>query len=131
MPKFSARSLEKLKGVHPQLVAVAQAVIEKFDFAVICGVRSLEEQKILFDAGRSKTLDSKHLVQADGFSHAIDIAPYPVNWNDAKPFYFLAGLMLATAEHLGYSIRWGGDWNRNYVLSDQTFFDLPHFELVA
>lgn len=131
MAKFSPRSLDNLKGVHPKLIALVSHVVERFDVTVLEGVRDAARQKILFDTGKSKTLDSKHLIQGDGYGHALDIAPYPVNWTNTRAFYVLGGYMLATAEAMDIQIRWGGDWNRNFNFNDQTFFDLPHFELVA
>ena len=49
--KLSQRSITNLDGVHPDLVKVVHTVIEKTstDFGVIYGVRTLEEQKELFE----------------------------------------------------------------------------------
>ena len=44
-------------------------------------------------------------------------------------WYYFGGFVLGTAEELGIDIRWGGDWNSNRKLEDQTFHDLPHFEV--
>jgi hypothetical protein len=60
---------------------------------------------------------------------AVDVAPYPVDWNDKERFYYFAGFVKGVASSLGISIRWGGDWNSDNNLKNQTFFDLPHFEL--
>ena len=82
MPKFSKRSKEKLKGVHPDLVKVVKEAIKHVDFTVLEGVRSLERQEELVRQGKSKTMNSKHLVQIDGYAHALDIAPYPIDWSN-------------------------------------------------
>ena len=76
--KLSSRSLGKLEGVHPDMVATVQKAIErtKIDFGVTYGVRSVEEQQRLFDMGRSQTMKSKHLMQDSGFSHAVDLVAY-------------------------------------------------------
>ena len=76
--KLSGRSLGKLEGVHPKLVdTVKEAIkVSLVDFGVIYGVRSLAEQKRLYEAGRSQTMKSKHLVQEDGYSHAVDLMAY-------------------------------------------------------
>ena len=76
--KLSGRSLGKLEGVHPVLVDTVKRAIEvsKVDFGVIYGVRSLAEQKRLYEAKRSQTMKSKHLVQEDGYSHAVDLMAY-------------------------------------------------------
>ena len=76
--KLSARSLGKLEGVHPDMVSTVQKAIERttVDFGVTYGVRTPEEQKRLFDMGRSQTMKSKHLIQDSGFSHAVDLVAY-------------------------------------------------------
>ena len=75
---LSNRSRNKLDGVHPQLVAVVERAIKltKVDFGVTYGVRTVEEQEKLVAAGRSQTMKSKHLIQDDGFSHAVDVVAY-------------------------------------------------------
>jgi len=45
-------------------------------------------------------------------------------------FYHFAGYVLGVAEILGIKIRWGGDWNGNFDLKDQNYYDLPHFEVI-
>lgn len=71
-------------------------------------------------------MDSKHLALP---SRAVDVAPYPINWGDKKRFYHFAGYVQGLAAQLGISLRWGGDWDGDNDLNDQTFFDLVHFEL--
>ena len=73
--RLSNRSLDRLEGVHPDLVETVKKAIDrtKIDFGVTYGVRSLEEQQRLFNMGRSQTLKSKHLIQDSGFSHAVDL----------------------------------------------------------
>jgi GTP-dependent phosphoenolpyruvate carboxykinase len=68
--KLSNRSLGKLKGVNPLMIDTVKRAIEvsSVDFGVIYGVRSVEEQKKLYDAGRSQTMKSKHLLQQDGIA---------------------------------------------------------------
>lgn len=70
---------------------------------------------------------SKHNSQP---SKAVDVSPYPINWNNKEGFYHFAGFVRATAQQMGIKIRWGGDWNGNFDLKDQNFFDLPHFEIL-
>ncbi len=62
-------------------------------------------------------------------SLAADVAPWPLDWKDKERFYHFAGRVSGIAQMLGIAIRWGGDWNGNNDLKDQTFYDLPHFEL--
>lgn len=69
-------------------------------------------------------------------SCAVDIAPYdaspvgPVNWQDRERMTLFAGFVLATAKQMGISIRWGGDWDKDTQVLDNTFDDLVHFEIV-
>lgn len=125
--KFSKRSEENLKGVHTDLVKVARRALEisEIDFTVIEGVRTKARQQQLYKQGATKTMNSRHLT-----GHAIDIVPYPVDWNDLEKFGKLAKAMFAAANELKIPIRWGGDWNRNGRSDDETFYDGPHFELL-
>ena len=43
---------------------------------MIYGVRSLAEQEKLYESGRSQTMKSKHLIQPDKTSHAVDLMAY-------------------------------------------------------
>ena len=151
--KLSGRSLNKLEGVHPTMVDTVKRAIElsKVDFGVIYGVRSLAEQKRLYEAGRSQTMKSKHLVQEDGYSHAVDLMAYDgsdPSW-DIVMYDDIADAMKAAAKETGAKIRWGAAWTidniaewerpmqdamNNYIdirrRSGRTpFIDGPHFEL--
>ena len=136
MPKFSERSLKMLATVHPDLQLLMHEAIKHFDFAVLEGQRSKERQEELLREGQTKTLQSKHLLRP---SHAIDIAPFPVDFSNEitniGTFYYLAGLVMVLAERLyaekkiANKIRWGGDWNRNKNFKDENFRDLVHFEI--
>lgn len=123
---FGKRSEENLIGVHSDLVRVVRRALEisEIDFSVIEGLRTKTRQAQLFKQGATKTLNSRHLT-----GHAVDLAPYPLNWNDKAAFGKLAKAMFAAASELNVAIRWGGDWNRNGRSDDETFYDGPHFEL--
>ena len=130
MPKFGKGSLEKLETVHEQLRAVCNEVIKHYDFTVICGHRSQADQDKAVAEGRSKTRfpHSKHNRWP---SEAVDLAPYPIDWNDTYGFIYLAGHMDEAAKALGVDLRWGGNWNGDRILiRDQKFIDLPHFERI-
>lgn len=129
MPSLSKQSLDKLSTCHPDIQRVIKEAIKLYDFTVLEGVRTLETQKKYVAEGKSKTLNSKHLKQTDGYSHAIDLAPYPINWEDSKRFFYMAGVIMAVASQMGVSLRWGHDWDGDTDFSDQTFNDSPHFEL--
>lgn len=141
------KSLDRLSGVHPDLVAVVKRAIEitEQDFAVHEGVRSRARQEQLFRAGASKTMDSRHIT-----GHAVDLVPYvggQLRW-EWKPIFSIAVAVDRAATELGVPIRWGGVWDRlmtEYGGSPAAmqkevdaycarhpgpdFIDGPHFEL--
>lgn len=138
--KFSQKSLDRLKDVHPDLVGLVHETMNMqiMDFSVNEGVRTLERQKQLVAEGKSRTMRSKHLIQSDGYGHAVDLYPSPVNMQavqrgDAREvlrFGVLAGVMLSLARRRGILLVHGADWNGNGQTLDHTFFDAPHFEIV-
>lgn len=115
----------KLKGVHPDLIAIVSKAImrSKIDFIVTCGQRTLAEQKILKAKGASQTLRSRHIPGKDGLSKAIDVSPIvdgKVRW-DWPLYYPFAALMKQAAKELKIPVEWGGDW--------KSFKDGPHWQL--
>ena len=115
MFKLSSRSLEKLEGVNPILVDTVKEAIKlsSVDFGVIYGVRSLAEQEKLYKSGRSQTMKSKHLIQDDKTSHAIDLMAYDgsnPSW-DIVMYDDIADAMKAAALKTGAKICWGAAWH--------------------
>lgn len=111
---LGARSRSELTGVHPVLVRCVETAIAASpqDFSVHDGIRSPAEQKELVARGASKTLNSKHLTQPDGYGHAVDLVPYvngQLRW-EWPLIYPIAAAMAQAAHDLGVRIRWGGDW---------------------
>ena len=129
MPKFSVRSQQKLETCHPDLQLLFNEVVKIFDCSILCGTRSEDEQDELFRQGMSKVRypDSKHNHTP---SLAVDVAPYPIDWKDSKRFYYFAGHVLGIAHSMGIKLRHGGDWDSDKDIKDQSFYDLPHFELI-
>lgn len=125
--KLGRASLERLSTIKPELQAVCRKAFETmpFDITVVEGIRSLQRQTELYRKGASKTMKSKHLT-----GDAVDLAPYPIDWNNKERFNLMAQHMLAAAKELGIKIRWGGDWNQNGDWKDESFYDGPHFELM-
>ena len=132
--KLGTRSINSLKGIHPKLKQVVEKAItlSPQDFTVISGVRTTKEQQDLYAQGRTKAgaivtnadgvrNKSNHQAKSDGFGYAVDIVPYPVDWNDLDKFKVIANAMKLAACELGVTIEWGGDWAR--------LKDYPHFEL--
>ena len=129
MNKFSRNSQEQLLTCEHDLQEIFNHVLQIHDCKIIEGFRGEEKQNAMFDVKLSKVQypDGKHNRKP---SEAIDVAPYPIDWNDTKRFYYFAGIVKGVAASLGIKIRWGGDWDSDNDLDDQTFMDLVHFELV-
>lgn len=119
---LSNKSLSRLEGVHPHLVTIVKLAITLTDqdFLVLEGLRTVERQKKLVARGASTTMNSRHIKAANGYGHAVDLAPYPISWDWAR-FYPIADAMKQAASQLGTSLEWGGDW--------KSFKDGPHFQL--
>lgn len=129
MAQFSQRSLEKLVECDDRIQALFNEVIKHHDCIVLCGHRNEAEQNVAFKNGNSKLQwpNSKHNKKP---SMAIDVAPYPIDWNDRKRFYYFAGIVMGIAKQMNINIRWGGDFNMDNNLSNDSFLDLPHFEII-
>lgn len=121
--------LEKLQTLHPDLSRVIRQVAEAWDVVILETSRTPERQAALAAAGKSQTVQSKHLIQPDGYAHAVDWAPLPIDWNDTRRWYYFGGFALGVAKEMGINVTFGGDWNRNTQVGDQTFNDLDHLEL--
>lgn len=120
MPTFSQQSLDKLATVDRRLYDICTEVIKVFDFTAICGHRNKEDQDKAVAAGRSKTPwpTSRHNSSP---SQAVDLAPYPIDWNDLEKFRELNSHMQDAAEKLGIAIEWGGDF--------KSLKDFDHWQL--
>ena len=152
--KLSNRSLGKLEGVHPDMVATVKKAIQltKVDFGVTYGVRTLEEQKKLYASGRSQTMKSKHLIQDSGYSHAVDVVAYDgsdVVW-EINVYDDICDAFKEAAKQHGVAVKWGAAWSegdiRTYPGTSEDammayvdlrrsqgrrpFIDGPHFELM-
>lgn len=123
-----------------ELQVLFYEVIRTYDCKVLAGFRSEAEQHAAYVKLNSRVdwPNSKHNQNP---SMAADVAPYPIDFNnkDVKNlvrYYHFAGFVLGTAERLKaegkmtYSVRYGGDWDRDHDFKDQSFDDLVHYELV-
>jgi peptidoglycan LD-endopeptidase CwlK len=153
--KLSNRSLKKLEGVHPDMVDTVKRAIEltTVDFGVTYGVRTLAEQERLYKSGRSQTMKSKHLIQGDGYSHAVDLVAYDgsdVVW-EINVYDNIADAMAQAANEVGCKIKWGAAWSVGNIAAyvgtmedamneyidlrrsenRRPFIDGPHFELMV
>jgi|TARA_R110000772_G_scaffold13042_4_gene39000 hypothetical protein len=128
MPKFGKRSKERLKGVDTKLVNVLNELIKIMDCAIIEGVRSEEKQNEYFKKGKSKKdgIVNKGMHQ---LGKAVDLAPYPIDWNDRDRFHYMGGMIRGIAKQLNINVRWGGDWDSDGQTKDNSFDDLVHVEI--
>jgi len=130
MPKFSQKSLRKLESCDERLQWLFEKVIEGWDCTVTCGHRGEKEQNDAYDSGHSKL--KYPLSNHNRFpSFAVDVVPYPINWEDIARFRDFGYFVLGVAHGINIHVRWGADWNRNYSVGDEKFLDWPHYELVA
>ena len=125
MYKFGKRSRERLKGVDSKLVNVLNELIKIMDVTIIEGLRSKERQQELLAQGKTKTKYSKHIT-----GKAVDLAPYPIDWNDREMFHYMGGMLRGLGKAMGVNIRWGGDWDSDGDVKDNGFDDLVHVELI-
>ena len=147
MYKFGKGSLSKLESVHHDLVKILKLAITRtpVDFGISEGHRSIERQNELYNQGKSKidgiNKKGKHnynpSLAVDIYAYHPDLATRKKLAYDVPTLCLIAGVIIASAEELkakgevNHSIRWGGNWdNDGVILYDQSFDDLPHFELV-
>ncbi|WP_306540583.1 M15 family metallopeptidase [Dysgonomonas sp.] len=137
MYSFSQRSKNNLLFIHPDLVKVMNEAIKNspIDFIITDGIRSTEEQRKLYNQGRTTpgkvvtnadgvNNKSNHQVKSDGYGYAVDLYPFyngSAQLNDAKSLKVISDHIKSVAKELGVNVQWGGDWK---------FKDYPHFELV-
>lgn len=120
MPSFGAASKKSLAQAHPLLQQLFTEVIKDFDCKVLDAQRGRAKQEEAFKRGNSRA----HFGQSPhNWSPAIalDVVPYPIDWNDLARFRKLGALVKKKAAALGIPISWGGDW--------KSLKDYPHYEL--
>ena len=147
--KLSERSIRKLEGVEKDLVNVVMEAIKltKVDFGVTYGLRTLEEQKELFESGRSQTMKSKHLE-----GRAVDLVAYfgsNVSW-ELNVYDDICDAMAEAARRHTVAIKWGAAWSEGDIRlyegsaedamnayidlrrseGRRPFIDAPHFEMM-
>ena len=120
MPKFSEKSLAILETCDHKLIRLCMDAIEVVDFSVIHGHRDKTLQNSLVRSGASKLRwpKSKHNQKP---SQAVDLAPWPIDWDDIRQFYHLAGVIAGLMRRREFDLIWGGDWSN--------FPDYGHFEI--
>lgn len=128
MYKFGSSSQARLETCHPKIQEILNEAIKHIDFSVTCGHRNEADQTKAFVENKSKVQwpNSKHNSKP---SRAVDIVPYPVDWDNIKRFAHLGGLIRGIAAMKGIKIRCGFDWDMDGDITDHDFMDWPHIEL--
>jgi len=135
MYKYSKKSLGKLNTCHPDLQKLLKEAIKHYDVTILQGIRTKEEQEELVRTGMSKTMNSMHLDQGDGYAHAVDCALWPIDWHDRERFVFLQGFLKGLAVQMkangeiSHDLRLGVDWDDDGNIKEHSFFDGPHVEI--
>ena len=124
MPHFGKKSKQRLKGVDDKLITVLNELIKIMDVTIIEGVRSKERQAELLKQGATKVKYSKHME-----GKAVDLAPYPIDWDNRDGFHYMGGMIRGIAKQLNINVRWGGDWDSDGDVKDNGFDDLVHVEI--
>ena len=128
MAKFGKRSKERLATCDERLQKVFNEVIKYVDCSVLEGHRREERQNKLFKEGKTKVKYPKGRHNSSP-SRAVDVTPYPVDWDDRERQTLFAGCVLGIARSMDIKLRWGGDWDMDFQVMDNRFDDFPHFEL--
>jgi len=144
---YSDKSLNNLKTCHPELQLLFKEVLKYQDHTILQGHRGKEDQEKAFEEGKTQ-LHFPYGNHNAWPSNAVDAVPYPIDFAEDPSytvekkhlvlarFYWFAGFVFGIAEGLytkglmKHKIRWGGDWKGHLDFTDQTFNDLPHFELI-
>ena len=137
---FGNTSWKKLKTCDERIQIIMRELIKFFNISIDCGERNEESQTEAFLSGRSGVQYPNSMHNPDNPKNkgnegvkAIDVLPYPVDWEDTERFVYMAGMIIWIAHSFGIDLRWGGDWNRDGRMRDdkerKALRDYPHFEL--
>lgn len=125
MPRFGKTSKKRLEGVDTKLVNVLNELIKIMDVTIIEGLRTQKRQEQLLKKGATKVKYSKHME-----GKAVDLSPYPIDWDNRDGFHYMGGMIRGIAKQLGVKVRWGGDWDSDGDIKDNGFDDLVHVEIL-
>lgn len=131
---LSQASKTHLETCDPRLQQVVHELLKVMDVSVITGFRDKAAQDKAVRDGLSKLPWPKGKHNKNP-SLAVDLAPYlhgklkGIQWGEITQFAFMAGTVMEIGRRLKIPLRWGGDWNRNQEINDETFRDWGHFEI--
>ena len=135
MFKLSLKSQQRREGVDPKLIEINNLAltISKIDFGIseYGGIRTVEEQRRLFNNGKSKAdgVTNKSYHQT---GRALDFYAYVngrASW-DHDHLAMVAAAHLQAASILGYPLEWGGFWESNELINGIPYgWDMAHIQL--
>ena len=112
-------SRRNLKTLDVELVHCCNLVADVMNISITSGYRGELEQTAYFERGTGvEWPTSKH---NDLPSQAVDVNPYPINYEDTNRYCEMIGMFLMAACEHGYKIRSGRHFNRR---------DYPHIERI-
>ena len=156
--KLGKRSKKQFDTLHPDLQTIVSWGLKycAVDMTLVEGHRPPEKQLEYFKKGREfvdgrwKLVRPKQkITNVDGYhikgkhnyspSLAVDIAAYvpgkkQLTW-DAVHLTYIGSSLIMIAEFLyddgiiEHKLRWGGNWDKDGDLADNTLYDRPHVEL--
>lgn len=132
MYHYGETSQENLGQCTTDLQDLLIEAIKYRDISITCGHRSNVQQAIELAEGTTKLGPgkSKHNSMP---SRAVDAIPYPTtaeDWENREYWIEWTSWLKGLATGLGMEIISGFDWDNDYDLDDQSFYDGPHFEEV-
>ncbi len=130
MYSYGETSAKNLAECTDAIREVFYAAIKIRDISITEGHRSDDRQHALFLEGKSK-LDAGQSHHNFTPSRAVDAIPYPTtvaDWENREYWVEWSSWIKGFASGMGIILVSGFDWDNDYKLDDQTFYDGPHFQ---
>jgi len=132
MPSFGRRSERNLVTCDNDVQIVCRELIKTVDFSVLCGFRNKEKQdKAYYGRPQRSTKKWPDSIHNTYLSKAVDLAPYPIDWEDRERFAYFAGHVMRLAQVMGIPFIWGADWDNDFDIQEHRLIDMPHFQKVV
>ena len=113
----------------PRIITFCNELIKVVDFTVLCGHRGEKAQNKAYNSTpKRSSKEWPNSLHNRYPSPAIDLAPYPVDWDDEYRFAYFAGQAMQLARSLGIELIWGGDWDSDLYVKEHRLIDMPHFQ---
>ena len=130
---YGEKSQTNLSQCHLDIQRVFNEAIKHRDISITCGRRGKPTQNKLFADGKTKVQypDSYHNAEFPELADAVDAIPYPTtqaDWENREYWVEWSSWIKGLATGMGITLVSGFDWDNDYELDDQSFFDGPHFQ---